>query len=351
MSYEFAYPWVLLALLFVPALAIWRLVPKLRRLQTGTFIFSRVPLLKAQGRGWRHYLEPLPDLLMLLALALVVVALARPQAVEAEEVEVEGIDIYVSLDMSGSMRAIDAPEDEVRRLVQRGEQPKTRFEAAVGVLEDFIESRKHDRIGMVVFAKDAFLQFPLTLDYNAIQGMLGRLRLGDIDERGTAIGNAIGRAVAGLKDSEARTKILILITDGDRRGGNISPMQAASIARDLDIKVFPILVGREGPTLVPVRVRTIFGGTDMQFRKTEFPVNPQLLERIAEKTGGEFYRASDAEGLEQRLHAILDRFERTRIKDAGSVDRAELFRPFVIWALVLLAAALVLRHTLLRKFP
>jgi Ca-activated chloride channel family protein len=350
MNYTFAYPWVLALLLLVPLLAALFFVPRLKRRQTGTFVFSRVSALKQQSRGWRRYLEPLPDLLVLVAITLMIVALARPQAIEAEEVEVEGIDIYLALDMSGSMQAIDKNEQEINEMVARSEEPSNRFVSAVGVLKDFVRSRQYDRIGMVVFAKDAFLQFPLTLDYNTIEGMLERLKLGDIDAGGTAIGNAIGRAVAGLKDSETKTKILILITDGDRRGGNISPMQAAQIARDLDVKVFPILVGRDGPSLVPVRMRSLFG-VETRYQEQKFPIDPELLENIAQRTDGEFYRATDAQGLEERIHTILDRFERTRIKDASNVDKTELFRPMVVWAIFLIALQLMLRHTLLRKFP
>ena len=351
MNTTFAYPWVLALLALVPILAAVLFWPRIKRKQTGTFIFSRVPLLKQQDRGVRRYFEPLPDVLMLIALALMIVGLARPQSVEAEEVEVEGIDIYLALDMSGSMRAIDQSKSELERTLARNEEPTSRFESAIDVLKDFVRSRKYDRIGMVVFAKNAFLQFPLTLDYNTILSMLDRLRLGDIDERGTAIGNAVGRAVAGLRESEAKTKILILITDGDRRGGNISPMQAAQIAKDLGVKVFPILVGKDGPTLVPVKVNDFFGNSGTRYRQMEFPIDPKLLEDIAQKTDGEFYRASDAEGLEEHIHKILDRFERTRVKDASNVDKKELFRPIVVWALVLLAAQLMLRHTVLRKFP
>jgi Ca-activated chloride channel family protein len=350
MNYTFAYPWVLALLVLVPMLAALFFIPRIKRAQTGTFTFSRVSALKEQSRGWRRFFEPLPDVLVLVAIALMIVALARPQAVEAEEVEVEGVDIYLALDMSGSMQAIDKSKQELSQMVSRNEEPDNRFVSAVDVLQEFVRSREYDRIGMVVFAKDAFLQFPLTLDYNTIEGMLDRLKLGDIDAGGTAIGNAIGRAVAGLKDSETETKILILITDGDRRGGNISPMQAAQIAKDLDVKVFPILVGKDGPSLVPMRMRSLFG-VETRYQEQKFPIDPELLENIAQKTGGEFYRASDAQGLKERLHTILDRFERTRIKDASNVDKQEMYRPMVIWAILLIALQMMLRHTVLRKFP
>ncbi len=348
-STEFAHPWVLTALLLIPALAFWKFYPRFRKAQVGTFIFPGVDVLRAQKRGFKRYLEPVPDIAKLLALALVVVALARPQSVQPEKAEVDGIDIYLVLDMSGSMRAIDLEPHEVRKIQSMGKEPPNRFESAVDTLQTFIDERSHDRIGMVVFARDAFLQFPLTLDRTTIQEMLDRLRLGDIEETGTAIGNALGRAVAGLKDSDAETKIVILITDGDRRGGNISPRQATEIAKELGVHVYPILVGKEGTALVPAG-RDLFSGR-LSYSQTEFPVNPELLQEIARETGGKYYRVADAEGLERDLHDILDRYERTSIEDSTNVNRTELFVPFVVWAIMLLAAQFILEFTFLRKFP
>ena len=349
MSWEFAHPEVLLGLLVLPVIALWRWLPSLRRKRVATFLFPGAGTLALGDRGWRRYLDPLPNVLVLIAVGLVIAALARPQAVEPEEVIVEGIDIYLALDMSGSMRAIDLELAELRNLERLGRQPLNRFEYAVATLQDFVRSRDWDRIGMVVFAKDAFLQFPLTLDRATILDMLDRLRLGDIDVGGTAIGNAIGRAVAGLKDSDAQTKIIILITDGDRRGGNISPMQATQLAKELGIHIYPILVGKSGTTLVPAG-REIFSNR-LTYREQEFPVNPELLQEIAKATGGEYYRAADQERLEQDLHRILDRYERTRMRDASQVDPKEAFAPFLAWALALLALQFVLRFTLLRRFP
>jgi Ca-activated chloride channel family protein len=348
----FAYPWVLLALAIVPVLAALRFVPSLRRRSRGSFVLSTASTFEEGARGWRHYLRPVADALVLVAISLVIVAMARPQTVQGERLQVEGIDIYLALDMSGSMRAIDASRTQVRQMHRAGETPNDRFEEAVSTLKTFIQNREHDRIGMTVFAKDAFLQFPLTLDYQTILDMLDRLELGDIDEGGTAIGNALGRSIAGLEDSEAETKIVVLITDGDRRGGNISPMQAAKIAKKEGIKVFPILVGHDGPTLVPVKVRNLFGGrAQTKYREQKFPVDPQLLENIAGETDGEFYRASEGEELRERLHQILDQFERTELKDRSSVQRTERFQPFVAWALALLALQFVARYTVLRSFP
>lgn len=349
MTWEFQYPWVLLLLLGLVPLSLWLFTPRFRKRHTAPVRLSTVGLFKAGRRGSKRFFEPLPDALLVLAVALMILALARPQSIEADEVDVEGIDIYLALDMSGSMRAIDMELDEVHALERRGKRPLNRFEEAISTLKDFVSSREHDRIGMVVFARDAFLQFPLTLDRRTILSMLDRLRLGDIDEGGTAIGNAIGRGVMGLKDSDARTRILILITDGDRRGGNISPKQATEMAAKLGIKIFPILVGKEGVTLYPAG-RDMFTNAT-HYQQTEFPVNPQLLQEIADESEGKFYRAADGQRLREDLHTILDEFERSRIRDTTSVDPDELFRPLALWCLVLLALQFMLRHTVLRKFP
>lgn len=349
MSWEFAHPEVLLGLVVLPFIALWRWMPSLRKRRVATFVFPGVSTLAQGKRGMRRYLDPLPDLLVLIAVGLVIAALARPQSVEPEEVVVEGIDIYLALDMSGSMRAIDLELSELRNLERLGRQPLNRFEYAVATLRDFVRSRDWDRIGMVVFAKNAFLQFPLTLDRITILDMLDRLRLGDVDVGGTAIGNAIGRAVAGLKDSTSKTKIIILITDGDRRGGNISPKQATELAKELGIHIYPILVGKTGTTLVPAG-REIFSNK-LSYREQEFPVNPELLQEIATETGGEYYRATDQERLEQDLHRILDKYERTRMRDASQVDPDEMFRPFVAWAIALMLLQFLLRFTVLRRFP
>ena len=352
MDLTFAYPWVLVGLLAIPVLAYLRFRPSFRQKRRGTFVLSTTSLFRSTTRGFRHYLRPVADALLLVAFVLLIVAMARPQSVAGDQLEVEGIDIYLALDMSGSMRAIDMSKRKALELRRQRKKPSNRFEEAVSTLEDFVRSRKHDRIGMTVFAKEAFLQFPLTLDYRTVLNMLDRLELGDIDPNGTVIGNALGRAVAGLKDSKAKTKIVILITDGDRRGGNISPMHAAEMAKKYDIKVFPILVGKSGPTLIPVRVHNMFGGgNEVRYRQQQFPVDPQLLRDIAGETDGEFYRATDGQKLRTRLHEILNKFERTRLQDRSSVNRSERYFPFVLVALILIGLSFASRYTLLRSFP
>lgn len=346
---QFAYPMVLLLLLLLPIGFTVRFWPRFNKKRQGSFLFSRFDIAAAQGSTWRTRLQPLPDFMLVSAMALVIIAIARPQSVSQEEVEIEGIDIYLALDMSGSMRGVDMTREELTSVLRSGRTPTNRFEYAKQTLKDFVKTRKYDRMGMVVFAKDAYLQFPLTLDYTTILNMLDRLSLGDIDGAGTAIGNALGRAIAGLKESKNKTRLIILITDGDRRGGNISPKQAAQLAKDANIKFFPILVGKEGASFEPAQRNVLT--QRIQYVERELPVNPTLLKEIAKTTQGSFYRASNRKGLRERLHKILDQFERSRVRDTTSVERDDLFHRWLFWAIALVLCQFALRHTLLRQFP
>ena len=355
MSEWFEYPWVLLGLLALPLYG-WLWYGRAAR-RAGPMIFSRVGLAKAVGGGPRVWGARALPALRLAALGLLVVACARPSVPLEEEAEVEGIDIYVSLDLSGSMQAIDTSDPELHRYQSQGREPPNRFDIAKEVLEEFVGSRKTDRIGMVVFARDAYLQFPLTLDYGTILTQLDQLQLGDIDGAGTAIGNALGRAVAGLREAnegealggKPRTKIIILITDGDRRGGNISPAEATQFAVEKGIKIYPILVGREGKARVPAG-RDLFNGK-MTYRFQEYPVDAALLDDIAKKTGGEFTRATDKKGLRENLHRILDSLEKAAVEDVTDVRRAQYFGPFAGLAALLLALEVLVSSLWVRPFP
>ncbi len=354
----FEYPLVLLALLLLPLYALVLYGRRDRR--SGPMMFSRGALLRAVSGGPRVLLKQGMPLLRLAALALLIIACARPSIPDAEQVEVEGIDIYLVLDLSGSMQAIDVTDEELRGWQQRRGEPPNRFQIAREVLADVIRSRHNDRIGMVVFAREAYLQFPLTLDYGTILRQLEQLELGDIDGSGTAIGNALGRGVAGLREQgesalmttqqeDSRTKIIVLITDGDRRGGNLSPLEAADFAVEHGVKIFPILVGGEGRARVPVG-KDLFSGR-MTYRYQDYPVDPALLEKIAEKTGGTFYRAADKKGLETNLHAILNAMERAPVEDAASVSRQQYFGNFALGAVVLLLLEALLTFAVVRPFP
>lgn len=325
---RFARPWALLLLGGV-ALAAWVLFHVERR-RAGTFLFSRVGHLHKARPGWRTHLHALPRAMRVVAVALVALALARPQSTLGDdEIEFEGIDIMLVLDLSHSMEETDLQPD--------------RLTAAKQVIDRFIARRKNDRIGMVVFGKDAYTLAPLTLDYGALRQMIAELKLGMIDGHGTAIGQGLAVALNRLRRSDAQSKVAIIVTDGDNNAGNVAPLQSAAFADRLGVKVFTILVGDNAPDS-PSRTRE--GGRP----RRRYPVNPKLLEALAAQTGGVPYLATDTAALEQRFHQILEELDRSKWKERTQTH-AELYRRFLWPALVLLFAELVLGLTLFRKLP
>lgn len=320
----FAHPGRLLWLVLVPLLAArsFHYAPRRRP----AMLHSRTASLSATRQGLAHHLRTLPAVLRLLALGLLVVALARPQQRTADSIEVEGIDVVLALDVSNSMGEQDlAP---------------TRLAAAKEVLRRFVEQRPSDRLGLVIFGRDAFTQCPLTLDHRALLGLLADVRLGLVDGQGTAIGNAIATALNRLRKSDARSKVVVLLTDGDNNAGNVSPQQAARFAQSLGVKVFTVLMGSDVARAADPMARL----------QTRFPVNPKLLEEIAGATGGTPYLATDTQALGQRFQAILDELDRSRIKDQKGRPR-ELQALFVLPALGLLLLELGLSLTRFRRFP
>lgn len=348
----FARPWALLLLLAVP-LALAALL--LERRRAPRLRHPRAAILSRSGRGLLAAAGSLPQLLVLAALALTAVALARPQSRERrpEATSVEGIDIVIAFDLSTSMRAADfaprgGPNEEGGFAAVLDLQPQDRLHVAKEVLKDFVARRKTDRIGLVVFAGDAYTQSPLTLDTGILRALVDQLRFGVIED-GTAIGNAIATAVNRLRESSTRSKAIVLITDGDNNSGQISPLAAAEMARSLGIRVFPILVGTGG--LVPYPVgKDLLGGT--RYERREFPVNPDLLREIARVTGGTYANATDKETLENGLQAVLDGMEKTRLFEYGGTSRAvELFPEWLSPAFWIASLGLLLAATRLRTFP
>ncbi len=350
-QFQFAYPWLLLTLLPVVPLSVMAFT-RVGRKVVGTMAFTRSDLFAGSPRTFRNVLRPLLPLFRVGAIVAICLALSRPQIAKVENVEVDGIDIYVVLDMSGSMQAIDLTHDEVRQYEIRGESPPSRFDIAKNVLRDFVVRRSEkpwsDRVGMVIFARKAFLQFPLTVDYQTVMWLLERLQLNDIDASETAIGNALGQAVTGLIDSDGESKIIILITDGDERGGNMSAVSTAQVAADQGIQIFPILVGREGPVLVPQQ--RVYG-MGMRYDQREYPVDPELLAEVANLSGGEFFRAENREELETSLERILEAYERTRFEDMIQHQNEDVFYPFVWAGFFFLGFELFLLYGVVRKFP
>jgi len=328
---RFERPWAALLLLAAPLA--WFARVWVQRASRPRLQFSRANALRVSKGSWRIRLVDLPSALRTVALALLVIGLAGPQSIHARDTaDVSGIEIILTLDMSGSMEAADI-------------RP-TRFKATKSVVRDFINRRPNDRIGAVVFGRDAYTLLPLTTDRDALRTALRGLQLDQIDGRGTAIGNAVGVSLNRLKRSRAKSKVIILLTDGESNAGNVSPSQAADLASAMGVKIYPILMGVSDTA--PVQQGTGLFGRAI-FGTANYPVNPELLEEMAGKTGGEFFLVSDREALEQSFHQILDALEKTDIEDAGRMY-TELFPAFVAPAFLFLLVEL-LALLWLRRWP
>ncbi len=322
------------ALLAVPALVVAAVVERRKR---AVLRFSAATALFRQGRGFRPRLLWLLPALKVVALALAVLAWARPQERDSRirDLSVEGIDIMLALDLSTSMEAADF-------------RPHNRLHVAKEVLVEFLSSRQNDRIGLVVFSGAAFTQAPLTLDYSVLKDIVMQLKT-QVIEGGTAIGDATATALNRLRDSDAKSRVLVVITDGDNNAGKVSPLDAAQAAKSLHIPVYTILVGKGGKVPFPAG-SDVFGNT--VWKDVEIPINPELLQTMSKMTGGEAYRAVDRASLKEGLQKVLDSLERTKILEGGaSATYKEHFHPFLLAAFICLALELLLRHTWLRVFP
>ena len=326
-AFRFAHPWALVLIPIGVFLVLWAGLHR-GATRRPVLIHSRAAELGGRSPGLWARLADLPLVLRVLGVVLLGVVLARPQTASPEaNIDVEGIDIVLTLDLSGSMAATDL-------------RP-TRLEAAKAVIRDFVGRRATDRIGLVVFARDAYTHVPLTLDHGALLRMLGELQLEVIDSKGTAIGNGLGVALARLRRSDAQSKVIILLTDGDNNAGNISPPQAAEMAQRLSVKIYTILAGDNETTR-----ETVLGGQPAE----TYPVNPKLLEEIATKTGGIPYLATDTRALAERFQDILEDLEKSRIRERG-VLYTELYPRFLLPAVLVLLFELLLGFTRLRRLP
>jgi Ca-activated chloride channel family protein len=302
-------------------------------------------------RGWRASLRDLPGVLRGAALVLAILALARPQSVLRGETDEErGIDIVLVLDLSGSMAAVmDAPaEDLAPDPGGRGRRHRpTRIDVAKDVLVDFVRRRKTDRIGVVVFAKQAFVLSPPTLDYGLIASLVSRIELGVIDSSKTAIGDAVGTAVARMRRSNARSKAVVLLTDGDSNEGVISPEYSAHLAQKEGVRVYTVQIGNGDD--VDVQTGTDLFGQPI-YQRQRFPVNPDLLRSMAHETGGDSFIATDKSGLRSSMHSILDHLEKTKF-ESQAASMEDLFPFLLVPAVVLLAIEALVRLALVRRFP
>ena len=280
----------------------------------------------------RYWLRHLPFALRIAALGLLIVALARPQGIEENAcTNTEGIDIVLAIDVSGSMLARDFKPD--------------RITAAKEVASDFIADRRGDRLGLVVFAGEAFTQSPLTTDQSTLQTLLGRIRSGLIED-GTAIGNGLATAINRLRESEAKSKVIILLTDGVNNRGEIAPLTAAEIAKAQGIRVYTIGVGTQG--MAPYPAVDMFG--NMTFVQQQVEIDEQTLQQIASQTGGRYFRATDKAKL-KAIYDEINQLEKSKVEIFEHITYHELYLTWLLAALALLLAEFLLTHLVLKRIP
>ena len=331
MFYRFADPQYLLLLFVVPALAFWYW--KGRSSKGATIRYSSLDLVSPAVQPGTTRLRHSLFVFRTLALAALIVAFARPQTgVSGEEVLTEGIDIMLALDLSTSMLAEDLTP--------------TRVEAAKQVAATFVEGRRNDRIGLVVFAGQAFTQAPLTLDYDVLLALLGELDVNMISEDGTAIGMGLATAVKRLQESDAESKVIILLTDGRNNRGEIDPVTAAQMAQALDIKVYAIGAGTRGEAPITIDDPR-FGVRRMRMR---VDVDEPTLRAVAEQTGGRFFRATDRQSLEE-IYREIDELETTEVEVEHYTHYGELFHFPLAFGLLLVVLEVGMGNTVLRKIP
>ncbi len=298
-------------------------------------------------RGVRAALRDVPIMLRAAAIVLGVAALAQPQnPLTADLGESEGIDIVIALDLSSSMEAVfDDPAHPGPRDASRPRP--TRLDTAKEVILDFIARRKGDRIGVVVFGRSAYILSPPTLDRTVLSNMVGKMELNLVNGNGTAIGDAVGTSVARLRLSTAKSKVVILLTDGESNAGTISPEYSIHLAKTKDVHVHTIQIGNGDDVDVQ---RGVNLNGEPNYVRARYPVNPELLKRMARETGGEAYIATDKRGLEGSMHQILDKLDKSTF-EATRAPVEELF-PFLLGPmLALLFAEALVRRTVLRRFP
>ncbi|MEO0079802.1 MAG: VWA domain-containing protein [candidate division WOR-3 bacterium] len=323
---RFAHPWFFALLVVLPVLVWWQ-----QRKRRAALRFSDIGPLKPQNRG--RLLRNLPLVFYITALAFMTVALARPQkGRQFQDVETKGIDIMLCLDISGTMQACDFV-------------PQNRLAVAKERAKEFIAKRAGDRIGLVVFSATSLTQCPLTLDRNILSELIDRVDFGLLED-GTAIGMGIASAAARLKDSKAKDRVIILLTDGRNNTGDIDPLTAAQAAASFGIKIYTIGVGSKGPVPFPVD-DPLFG---KRFVQVEVDLDTETLEEIARITGGKFFLATDPAGLKQ-IYDEIDRLEPTTFKARQFTVYNELAGVPMLLSVITLFAGAALSGTVLRRLP
>jgi len=309
-----------------------------RKKNRPTLKFSSVGRLKAVTPGLRTRVRALPMTLLVAAIVLAIIALARPQRADTKvRRSVEGIDIMMVLDVSDSMLIEDM-------------QPVNRMESCKLMIKEFIEKRNSDRIGLVVFSGEAYTRVPLTLDHQMLQQSLAQVRISRNIKMGTAIGVALASGVSRLRDSNAKSRVLVLLTDGENNSGTIDPETALEIAKGYGIRVYTIGAGRDGEAQLPVETVDVLGRKIKRYQPIHSQVNDELLTRLANETGGKYWRAETTDALRSVLNEI-NRLEKTKIEVNQYTRYAELFPSWLQLASLLWACGLLCSMTILRRAP
>ncbi len=326
----FANPtYLYLLLLLVPMIGwyVW----KLRKSQASLQVSSSEAFDAPEAASWRVYLRHVPFVLRMAAIAVLIIVLARPQSTNSwQNTSTEGIDIVMAMDISSSMLAQDFKPN--------------RLEAAKDVAASFINGRPNDNIGLVVFAAESFTQCPLTTDHTVLLNLFKDIQPGIIQD-GTAIGLGLANAVSRIKDSSAKSKVIILLTDGVNNAGEIAPVTAAEIAKTFGIRIYAIGVGTQGSA--PYPFQTAFG---VQYQNIPVEIDEPTLKQIAATTGGQYFRATDNTSLKE-IYSEIDQMEKTKISVQQYSKKQEEYKNWALLLFALLLAEVLLRNTLLRSIP
>lgn len=321
---------LLWGLLLIPMLIVFYYLSYHKR--QATIKYSSLTTL--DNKSWKVRYRPVLFVLRMLALSLLIIALARPQtSSHKQDISIEGIDIIVSLDVSASMLGTDFNPN--------------RLEAAKSVAKDFVISRNNDRIGLVIFSGESFTQCPLTTDHQMVTNLFDDIKTGML-ENGTAIGDGLAMAVQRLKNSEAKSKVIILLTDGVNNSGSIDPLTAAEMAEIYGIRVYTIGVGSKGMARVPVSINPVTG--EYIFRQRKVNIDEKTLKTISETSNGKYFRATDKNKLEE-IYQSIDKLERSKIDVLSYERKHEEFLIFALLAAVLIVIEWFLRKTIFRTIP
>lgn len=328
-------PWAFALLPVAVLLCLWAY--RLSRKKSPTIQYSSLSILKGLPRPLRTRLLWMPSVVFLLAMTFLVAGLARPQRADTKiRKNVEGIDIMLVLDVSDSMLIEDMKPN--------------RLEVSKQMLMDFVRRRTTDRLGLVVFSGESYTRVPLTLDYKILLQSIEQIKISRNIKMGTAIGVALANGTARLKDSTARSRVMVFLTDGENNSGTIDPETALDIAKGYGLRIYTIGAGRDGDAQLPVETQDAFGRKVKRYQPIHSKVNDELLGKMAAETGGKYYRATDNESL-KKVFTDIDRLEKTKIDVNQYTKYSELYQSWVLWGLMALFFSWFLQLTVFRRVP